>query len=122
MNEIRVIKIWVLAALLWLPLGCAQQKSKPITEVSQEELAGGILIDVRTPEEYGRGHLEGALNVDWFRADFLSVIDTLPKDNTLYLYCKKGGRSAKATHLLDSLGYRVIDLPGGYDAWHKANP
>lgn len=96
--------------------GCSQAKSKPITEFSQNDLKNGILVDVRTPEEYAAGHLEGALNINLLEEDFATKFDTVQKTKTLYLYCKKGGRSARAASLLDSMGYQVIDLKGGYDA------
>lgn len=101
-------------------MGCAQSKSKAITEVSQNELNNVILVDVRTPEEYAAGHIDEALNINWFDTDFAKQIQAIEKDETVYVYCKKGGRSAKAAHLLDSLGYKnVVDLEGGYDAYLK---
>ena len=118
----RIKNVVLILALMGLPISCSQPKAKPITEVSPNELEKGILLDVRTPEEFAAGHLEGALNIDWFREDFLSAIDSLPANKTLFLYCKKGGRSSKAAHLLDSLGYKTMELTGGYDAWVKANP
>jgi len=110
-----------LMLLLVLPC-CSQTTSKPITEVSQNDLNSGILLDVRTPEEYSAGHLQGARNINWLSADFLEAADSLPKDKTLYIYCQKGGRSAKASHALDSLGYQVINLSGGCAAWRAKNP
>jgi len=101
-------------------MGCAQSKSKAITEVSQNELNNVILVDVRTPEEYAAGHIDEALNINWFDTDFAKQMQAIEKDETVYVYCKKGGRSAKAAHLLDSLGYKnVVDLEGGYDAYLK---
>lgn len=90
-----------------------------ITEFSQKDKNTGILIDVRTPEEYGAGHLNNAVNIDWLEIDFTERIKALQIDKStpVYLYCKKGGRSAKAAKLLDSLEYKdVTDLTGGYDA------
>ncbi len=107
-----------IVVLLGLNFGHSQIKSKPITEFSQKDIKDGILIDVRTPKEFEMGHLENALNMDWFDTGFQKYFDTVPKDRKLYLYCKKGGRSAKAQKLLDSLGYRnVVNLEGGYDNW-----
>lgn len=104
--------------LLLLNFACAQSSSKPITEVSQNELNSVILVDVRTPEEYAAGHIDKALNINWNDSDFAKQLEAISKDETIYVYCKKGGRSAKAAHLLDSLGYKkVIDLEGGYDAY-----
>lgn len=96
----------------------AQMSAKPITEVSQNETNSVILVDVRTPEEFKAGHLENAVNINWFDPDFAKQMDEIGKEETIYVYCKKGGRSAKAQQLLDSLGYKkVINLEGGYDAW-----
>ncbi|MDB4292343.1 rhodanese-like domain-containing protein [Maribacter sp.] len=96
---------------------CAQITSKPITEISQEELKSVVLVDVRTPEEYAGGHLDNALNINWNAADFADKFDAISKDQTIYVYCKKGGRSAKAQEKLISLGFEhVVDLQGGYDA------
>jgi len=88
----------------------------PIEEFSKEDLKNAELVDVRTPEEYLAGHMEDAINIDWYAPDFISKFSELPKNKTMYIYCKKGGRSAQAAQALDSLGYTVIDLLGGYDA------
>lgn len=108
-----------LVALVFLfSMGCAQSKSKPITEFSQNDIKNGILIDVRTPEEYGSGHIDNAMNINWYDENFTKQFESVDKEETIYLYCKKGGRSAKAAYLLDSLGYKnVIDLEGGYVAY-----
>lgn len=107
-----------LIVLLLLNFSCAQSSSKPITEVSQNELNSVILVDVRTPEEFDAGHLDGALNINWFDSDFAKQMEAISTKETVYVYCKKGGRSAKAQKLLDSLGYlKVINLEGGYDAY-----
>lgn len=102
-------------------LGCreeARQSEMPITEFSQRDLKkNDLLVDVRTPGEYEAGHLEGAVNIDWMAADFVRKWDTIDRDRKVYVYCKVGGRSAEAAHLLDSLGYDVVDLTGGWDAY-----
>lgn len=102
-------------------LGCNEeprQSEMPITEFSQRDLKKkDLLVDVRTPGEYEAGHLEGAVNIDWMAADFVQKWDTIDKDRKVYVYCKVGGRSAEAAHLLDSLGYDVTDLTGGWDAY-----
>ena len=96
----------------------SQSKETPITKFSQELKNQGILIDVRTSEEFEAGHLEGAVNIDWFAEDFKDQLDSLivQRDKKIYVYCQKGGRSAKAVKLIDSLGYgNVTDLSGGYE-------
>ncbi len=94
---------------------------KPITELSAEDLEDAVLVDVRTPEEFAEGHLEGAVNYNWYDKHFTQQMQSIGKSQKVYVYCKVGGRSASAAKYLDSLGYkRVIDLTGGYDAWLEA--
>lgn len=79
------------------------------------------LIDVRTPEEYNEGHIEGAvlMNVMDEQA-FLAGIDTLDASHTYYIYCRSGRRSRKAAGQMIAKGLTVVDLQGGYNAWKKA--
>lgn len=103
-----------------LVVSCSQKREMPITELTSVDLENAVLLDVRTPEEFAEGHLEGAVNMDWYQTDFTSKLESVDRDSKVYVYCKKGGRSAEAAKLMDSLGYKVIDLTGGYDAWLNA--
>lgn len=108
----------VLLSMLMLNVSCAQMSSKPITEVSQNEINSVILVDVRTPAEYEAGHLENAENINWFDENFAKKFEAIGKNETIYVYCKKGGRSFKAQQRLTALGYtKVVNLEGGYDAY-----
>ncbi len=108
---------FLLIFLLIVPVSCTQIKTKPITEFSQKDLENAVLVDVRTPEEFQEGHLENAMNINWFDEDFLKQFDTIDKGQTIYVYCEIGGRSAEAAQFLEASGYKkVIDLLGGYDA------
>ena len=100
-----------------LMISCAEKSQMPITELSSVDLENAVLLDVRTPEEFAEGHLAGAVNMDWFQADFIDKLEGIDQGDKVYVYCKKGGRSAEAAKLMDSLGYKVVDLTGGYDAW-----
>ena len=68
-----------------------------------------IIIDVREPEEYARGHVEGALNIP--PAELLrgaKKLETVPKDTELILYCVSGSRSNVSSHILRQMGYTNI--------------
>lgn len=79
------------------------------------------LVDVRTPSEYADGHLNGALNVDWFGDDFIGRMQALvPEGASVAVYCRSGKRSAAAASKLRKAGYTVYDLKGGYLGWTKA--
>lgn len=111
----------VLIALVFVNFSYSQNKEKPITEFSEKiNPETEVLIDVRTPEEYNAGHLNNALNYNWFDVDFAAKFKGVDKEKAIYLYCHSGNRSGKATHLLDSLGYKnVTNLTGGYNAWKE---
>ncbi|MEJ4089417.1 rhodanese-like domain-containing protein [Galbibacter orientalis] len=98
-----------------------QVKNKSIIEFKEVASEGFVLIDVRTPEEYAQGFIGGAINMDMKNKSFISNIQQIDKNKKVYLYCKAGGRSAKASKVLDSLGYKnIINLEGGFDAWKEA--
>lgn len=78
------------------------------------------LIDVRTPEEYQQGHIEGAKNINYYDDDFNTQLAQLNKDQPIFVYCKSGGRSGKSAKQLKDLTFSTIyDLKGGYTAWAK---
>jgi phage shock protein E len=76
-----------------------------------------VLLDVRTPEEFASGHLQGALNLpyDQITADVVTQIPD--KTATIQVYCRSGRRSAIAVETLKTLGYTDLqDLGGLSDA------
>ena len=80
------------------------------------------LIDVRTPEEFNEGHLENAKNINIMGDDFDSQVASLDKTKPVMVYCKSGGRSAKASARLKELGFTSItDLEGGITNWNSEN-
>lgn len=114
--------LFIVAVILLINSGCSQIKGKHITEVSQSELDNVFLVDVRTPDEFNAGHLDNALNIDWLGDSFPAEFEKIEKNQTIYLYCRSGKRSADATKFLDSLGYKnVVNLEGGYIAWAEKN-
>jgi rhodanese-related sulfurtransferase len=81
----------------------------------------GQLIDVRTPKEYKSGHLDGAVNIHLYDQDFNERINKLDKNETVYVYCKAGGRSSEAVESLKLNGFtHIVELKGGTDAWTEA--
>jgi len=98
-------------------------QQQTITVVNQEQFkvyraAGHPMIDVRTPEEFAQGHIEGAQNINLFDANFIDQFKVYDKEKPLLLYCRSGNRSGRAAKLLDSLGFqKLYDLQGGFLAW-----
>lgn len=84
------------------------------------ELKKGILIDVRTENEFNAGFIDNAVNIDFFGADFKTEILKTSKDKAIFVYCKSGNRSGKAAKLLVENGYtEVYNLIGGYSSYTK---
>jgi len=81
---------------------------------------GVAVLDVREPEEWSAGHIEGALHIPLgvlpVRVHELAELDAA---QTLVV-CKVGGRSAQATAYLAQQGYDVINLAGGMLDWQAA--
>ncbi|MFT6166734.1 MAG: rhodanese-related sulfurtransferase [Vicingaceae bacterium] len=78
------------------------------------------LIDVRRAGEFSAGTIEGAKNYDILNGSFQKAMETFDKSIPVYVFCAVGGRSGKASALLQENGFtQVIDLKGGYNAWSK---
>ena len=69
-----------------------------------------VVIDVRTPDEWSSGHLENAMNVEW--QDILNITNSVTKDEKIYLYCRSGNRSGRATQILIDAGYSNVTNAG----------
>ena len=80
-----------------------------------------VIVDVRTPAEFGQGHLSNARNIDFFGPAFEREAGRLPKDKTILLYCKSGKRSASAAEIVKEAGVKkVLSLTQGLNAWENA--
>lgn len=71
------------------------------------------MIDVRTPEEYSAGHVEGAQNVDVTAGDFEAEVGRLDKAGEYLVYCQSGNRSASAAEKMAGLGFTDVVDGGG---------
>jgi len=78
-----------------------------------------IIIDVRTPEEFAKGHIPGATLIPV--QQLADRIDEVPHNKQVYLYCHSGARSSRAAALLAQHGFtRIENMVGGIVAWKKA--
>lgn len=86
-----------------------------IDKVLQE--SRGILLDIREPEEYKKGHWRGARNFPY--GELEQGYTKLPKNRKIILYCEHGGGSMQMAQLLGNEGYQVATVVGGYEAMEK---
>lgn len=78
----------------------------------------GTILDVRTPGEVAEGTIPGAVVIDINDPAFESKVNELDKTKPVYVYCKAGGRSARATDIMMKNNFsKVYNLDGGIMAW-----
>ena len=86
--------------------------------LAQREASHAVL-DVRTPAEYAREHIRGAINLNLMGRDFVGEVDRLVKkgklsaDQPVYLYCRSGARSGRAAGILRKKGFDQAWNVGG---------
>lgn len=86
-------------------------------QISGDEV---LVIDVRTPNEYKSGHIEGAVLVDVTAGSFDQKIQEYDKNQPVYIYCRSGSRSANAMRKMKAMGFtEIYDLRGGAMNWVK---
>lgn len=90
--------------------------------VRREQESGGIIIDVRSSEEYSASHVRGAINLTI--EDLDQNLGRLPRGSAIVAYCnmrhRGQSRSELAAQRLEELGYHCSVLDGGFPAWEDA--
>jgi len=105
----KILKFFAAALIAMFAIGslsaCATQNEDPA--------AFAAIIDVRTPEEWATGHLEGAVRIGIADADFAQQLDTLDKAADYYIYCRSGNRAGQAIDYMKSAGFTGKLVNGG---------
>ncbi|RYU96734.1 redoxin domain-containing protein [Emticicia agri] len=104
--------------------GQSQSTNLPADTFSEKikELANETVLDVRTPEEFAKGHLTDAKNINWRDTNFAARIEGMDKSNPVFVYCLSGARSAAAAKKMREMGFKeVYELDGGIMKWRAAN-
>ena len=110
---------------LLLVYSCQIFESKDIKVISDAQFTeiqdiDYILVDVRTIEEYESGHIQDAVNFDFYSESFQNDILSLDKSSSIILYCRTQNRSTKTANYLKENGYKEITvLEGGITSWVK---
>ena len=89
----------------------------PTVELSQLP-ADPVLLDVREDDEWAAGHAPHAVHVPM--GEIPARLDELPADGTLYVICRGGGRSARATEYLNANGWDAVNVDAGMLGWQAA--
>lgn len=78
---------------------------------------GALLVDVRTPQEFSAGHVEGAINIPHTDVEARVLEFGENKDREIVLYCRSGHRSGLAQESLEALGFTKVFNAGAYQDW-----
>ena len=120
----KIVRLALLSFTFLWAFSCHTQQKPFVKKIDKATIQSEVigkdvqLVDVRTPMEYGQGHIDDAVNFNVNDEGFLSQIETLDKNKPVYLYCKMGGRSNRAAELLKSKGFsQIYDYTGGYTDW-----
>lgn len=121
-------KIAFLALVVFSLVSCLKTKTDGVELLNSDKFEQKLdvenvqLVDVRTPEEFAEGHLPNAINVNVMDDNFDAEMAKLDKEKSVMVYCKSGGRSAKAASKLKVQGFKNIsDLDGGITSWKQAD-
>lgn len=77
-----------------------------------------VILDIRTPDEYASGYIEGSTNLDYYAQSFSDDLADLEKENTYLIYCRTGRRTAEALEMMKELGFmEVYNMMGGITGW-----
>jgi rhodanese-related sulfurtransferase len=80
-----------------------------------------VVLDVRTPDEFDAGHIDGATMLDFYEPDFAARLAELDRDVPYVIYCRSGNRSGQTAALMAGLEFRSVDdIDGGIVAWQSA--
>ncbi|NLB89191.1 MAG: rhodanese-like domain-containing protein, partial [Syntrophomonadaceae bacterium] len=97
-----------------------------IYKISEQDLkyrvdvddADTLIIDIRVPEDYAKGHIKGATNIPF--STMYEYLDKLPVDKEIIVYCYTGEMAGQAVAILNMYGYNAKSLNSGFDrGWVK---
>ncbi len=118
----RCLKVLCLASIVWIA-SCGdvqQQHAYSLLEATSfieriEHAEDPLLVDVRTAKEFQQGHIQGAVNLDYYAQNFRQNLADLDHSKPIFIYCAQGGRSHKTAEIVLELGFQhVYELKGGF--------
>jgi rhodanese-related sulfurtransferase len=126
----QFLTYFVLTFSIMVFQSCSNGQSTSIkTNLSATEFAEKLkvmpsapILDVRSPDEFSKGHLSNAFNYDWNGNEFDKQIAMLDKSKPVFVYCLSGNRSSSAANKMRSDGFKTVyELNGGIMKWRGAN-
>jgi rhodanese-related sulfurtransferase len=130
--------IGVIMGLITLPYSCAPKPKKNTDsnpnavksilltvndfETKLASIPNAQLVDVRTPGEFKKGFIKGAININYQGDTFMDDIAKLDKNKPTFVYCQLGGRSSESCNYMSNQGFKELyELDGGMGSWTHYN-
>jgi len=103
----------------FLSTGCSNRYNSVDAQLFAEAISNPQMqiVDVRTAQEFGQGHIPGAVNIDINSKDFTEKSRILDITRPVAVYCRSGRRSKIASDKLVRMGFEVTELDGGFISW-----
>jgi rhodanese-related sulfurtransferase len=77
-----------------------------------------VILDIRTPAEFAGGHIQNAVNIDFYSEGFRDELNNLDKKKVYLIYCRTGNRSTKAIEMMKDLDFETVyHMVNGITAW-----
>lgn len=113
-----LVRLLVAALVLLLFVWLLQRRSAfvPAEEAKRLVAQGALLVDVRSPEEFTSGHLDGARNIP-VQVLGQRLQELGPRERPVVLYCRSGMRSANAAAALRAAGFTAVYNLGPMSRW-----
>ena len=122
----RFLNLLAAVCCIWLAVACnvTAGKLKSVDKAEFAQIIGDgsvVLLDVRTPQEFSEGHIEGAMNIDVKDSLFITNVQRqIAPGSRVAVYCRSGRRSMSAAQQMVEKGYDVVNLEGGFLAWEES--
>ena len=126
------MKLTFLVIVIWLLSACSdnQEYTIPLNSIDSTTAANlmthddsVVVLDVRTPIEYAKGHIEGSINIPIKDKQFPQKVAQLDSTKTYIVHCAvnpRNGRADKSISIMDGLGFdNLYSLDGGITAWYR---
>ena len=111
-----MLKLFFYTLLVFFQLHVIQDvKKEEVNNLLDKQV---IVIDIRTEKEFKEGNIKNSFNLDFQKREFIDSLETLNKEKEYLIYCASGNRSLKASHIMKSLGFKIIyNYKKGYKDW-----
>ncbi len=129
----RTLVSLIIVVTFFFSCGNQQSQNSSMSKISYKDISTtdakiklvtnkSKFLDVRTPAEIAEGKIANAIEMDFRASDFKNRLESLDKNSSYVVYCRSGGRSAKAAKIMTEAGFKdVYNMKGGYSDWPSLN-